>query len=53
VSAHAAFERATSELRIEGICLHAETVPELVAYREEAMTISEACEALCKRHAKG
>ena len=53
VSARAAFDRATSDLRMEGIALDAEAVPELIAYRDGAMTISEACEALSRRHARG
>ena len=52
VSARAAFDRATSELRMEGVALDAEAVPELVAYRDGTMTISEACESMSRRHAR-
>lgn len=45
-----AFDRATSELRIEGIDIDAEAVPELVAYRDGFMTIVQAVEALRRRH---
>lgn len=51
VSARTAFDRATSDLRMEGLALDAEAVPELVAYG--AMTNSEACEAPSRRHARG
>lgn len=42
-----AFDRATSDLRLEGI--DAESAPELVAYRDGLMTIAQEVEAL-RRH---
>ena len=47
-----AFDRATSDLRMEGIDIDAEAAPELVAYRDGLMTIAQAVEALRHRHSK-